>query len=185
MKACILGVEMTLLRGKCSRGRYIRPPSQGIGLWAGRSNKWLKVRACPASQSTPGLKVKLTSWHYIKNIISAHTATITSLICDSKTCDEPHFELILPTNSPAVVNSIKRSKELCKVCSLRSFVCSSPQRKKKENISWLSLFSLKGTSYVWLKRTLVSPLGCSGSGAEKVNCRGPHCLANTPTEGRN
>lgn len=35
-----------------------------------------------------------------------------------------HFELILPPHCHTVVNGIKRGKELCKVCSIPSFVCS-------------------------------------------------------------
>lgn len=38
MKECRLRMEMTLLRGKYSKGRCIRTPSQGIGLQDGKSN---------------------------------------------------------------------------------------------------------------------------------------------------
>ena len=60
MKACILGEEMTLLRGKCSRGRYTRPPSEGIGLQGGRGNTWFGFRlSCKPIKHRAGSIVKL------------------------------------------------------------------------------------------------------------------------------
>lgn len=57
-KECILGVEMTLLRGKFSRGRYIRPCSQGIGLQDGGVTHGSGL-GCPANQSTPRKTITL------------------------------------------------------------------------------------------------------------------------------
>ena len=72
---------------------------------------------------------------------------------------------ILNTNSAAVVNSVKRSKESCKVCSLRSFVrsclCSAEGKKKdREAFQYLltvSLFSERHILSLTKAYTRLSP----------------------------
>lgn len=67
-------------------------------------------------------------------------------------CNEAYFELNLRTNCSAVTHYIKRSKVLCKVCSLPFFVCkcllSMEGKKKIEDFQYLLTVSLSSERHI-------------------------------------